>query len=233
MKKLFPVIFLLLGCLTLSAQSFYWGAYLYPNYSSRRLIAIDANLSEQMLQDIEDRETGKFSISGGGHAGWRGEKAGFQFGLGVAETGYRTVREPIPPDSPDAPNASQQRFIYRNINLELPIELQFIHELDYRNFFYFMLGGVGSYNLANQEIKILYDGDIRERGDDPEPEGDYRRSNFAFQAGLGWERNIGGSTHLYLQPNFQFWLSGLYRDASINRSLYNFGLKLGVKFYRE
>lgn len=221
------------GLFSLCAQDFYWGAYLYPNYSDRRLIAIGTNLSEQMLQEIEDRETGKFSLSGGGHLGWRGERAGFQIGLGFAETGYRTVREPIPPDNPDAVEASQQQFIYRNYNLELPLEIHFVHELDYQNFFYFMLGGVGSYNLANREVKILYDGDLSERRDAPPPEEPYRRTNFAFQAGLGWERNLGGTTNLYLQPNFQFWLSGLLRDAPINRSLYNLGLIVGLKFYRE
>jgi len=233
MKKIVLAVVLTGGLFPLCAQDFYWGAYFYPNYSNRRLIAIGANLSEQMIQEIEDRETGKLSFSGGGHAGWRGEKAGFQFGLGFTETGYQTVREAVPPDSPDAGNASQQKFIYRNYNLELPIELQFIHELDSRNYFYFMLGGAASYNLANNEIKVLYSGDTSQRDDAPEPEQVYRRTNFAFQTGIGWEHNISDRTYLYLQPNFQFWLSGLYQDATINRSLYNLGLKLGVKFYRE
>ena len=218
---------------SLGAQDFSWGFNLYPNYSSRRLIVTGVNLSEKMIQEIEDRETGKLSFSAGLQAGWKGEKAGFQFGLSFSETGYQTVKEPVPPDDPASGTASERRFIYRNFNLELPLDILFLHELNGRNDFIFTLGGAGSLNLANQVTEIRYAGDTKERQQGELPEEAFRPFNFALQAGMGWEGSLGGRSRIFVQPTFQFWLSGLLKDADINRSLYNVGVKTGLKFYRE
>lgn len=233
MKKLTLLIPVLLLTVAGCAQDFFWGFNLFPNYSDRRLIVTGVVLSDEMIGEIEARETGKFSVSGGGLAGWRGEKTGFQFGVSFSETGYQTVKEPIPADDPAFATASERRFIYRNFNLEIPLEILFIHDLDDRNDFFFMLGGAGSVNLFNRTTEIRYAGDSRERINADLPEESFRPFNFAFQAGMGWEHGMGGSSTLFIQPNFQFWLSGLLQDADINWSLYNIGMKAGMKFYRE
>ncbi len=223
---------LLLFDVAIGQSRFHWGPELFPNYSGRRLILFSGTVSDDMIESLNATERGKLSLAGGLQAGWQGPKAGFRFGLLFSETGYRTIRQNIPPDAPDNPSgADQQRFLYRNYNLELPVSIDFIHELDDRNNFFFSLGTAMSYNLANQQTTFLYFGDRVERIDGPEPEGDFRKFNYAFITGMGWESELSGSLSLYLQPSFQFWFKGLLVEADIDRSLYALGLKAGLRFF--
>jgi hypothetical protein len=230
MKHILVLIIGVVAAGSLAAQNFSWGAYVYPNYSSRRLIILGSNIGESQIQALEEQETGKLSLSAGLQAGWRAEKIGFRFGLAVSETGYQTVKEAIPEDDPNPLGASQRRVVYRNYNLVLPVEIDFIHQIDSKNAFVFLLGGAASYNLGNEVKEVFYLGDTRERQEGALPEGTFRSTNFAIMSGMGWERKLSEGMHLMLQPTFHFWLSGMLEEAPVNRSLYDVGVKVGVLF---
>lgn len=231
MKRILFLLLSLAISLNLTAQNFSWGFQIFPNYSGRRLIVQDPSIGESAVKEIEARETGKPSLAAGVEAGWRAEKLGFRFGLSLAETGYRTVKEPIPTDAPNPEGATDIRTVYRNYNIVVPAEIDFIHEIDSKNAFFFLLGAAGSINLANEVRETLFFGDSQERRKAPLPEENFRTVNFAFQSGLGWENQVNPGWSLYLQPTFRFWLKGLYdQDANINRSLFDLGLKMGVRF---
>jgi hypothetical protein len=210
---------------------FAWGLHATPNFSNRRLIVL-GNFSESMIEAIEAREMGKFAYAGGAFAAWRADKLGFRMGLSFVETGYRTVREPIP-DPAGAPiGASERREIFRNYHLEIPLELDFSHNLDPNNLFFFTLGAAPSYNLWNRQLEVFFAGDTQEQRPGEPPVEAFRRFNVALLCGMGWETALGPSLGLFVQPNFQFYLSGLLSEADINRSIYLFGIKTGFKFYR-
>ncbi len=231
MRKYALILAAVLMSLSTIAQNFSWGFNFYPNFSSRRLIALDASISQNDIRRLDSLETGKFSLSAGLQAGWRGEKLGFRFGLGFGETGYQTIKMNIPGDTPNPDNASQNKFVYRNFNILLPVEFEFAHKLDTKNSFYFLLGGTGIFNVSNQVKEIRYFGDTSERLDAPLPETPFRFFHFAIQSGMGWENHLSENTTLFLQPTFHFWLGGLFENnVSLNRSLYDIGVKVGMRF---
>lgn len=222
----------ILMSLSMIAQDFSWGFNLYPNFSNRRLMALDASISQNDIRRLDSLERGKFSLGAGLQAGWRGEKLGFRFGLGFSETGYQTIQMNIPGDTPNPDNATENKFVYRNFNILLPVEFEFVHNLDTRNSFLFILGATGILNVGNEVKEIRYFGDTSERQDAALPEAPFRRLHFAIQSGMGWENHLSESTTIFLQPTFHFWLGGLFdnTDVSLNRSLYDIGVKVGVRF---
>lgn len=216
-----------------SAQTrFFWGPEIYPNYSGRRLIIFGTTVSDKTIEELNANERGKFSFAGGLQAGWKGPKAGFRFGLLFSETGYRTIKSAIAPDDPDSPEgATAKKSVYRNYNLEMPVSVDFIHDLDDKNTFFFSLGAGMSVNLTNQQRTIYYYGDRTESTEGPESESEFRILNYGFITGMGWERDLSSRLSMYFQPNFQFWFKSLMVDAEIDRSLYALGLKAGLRFY--
>jgi len=215
-------------------QSFGWGLNLNPNFSNRRLIAY-STITEQMIRDIEKQETSKPSYAAHLFLFWRSNKVAFEVGAGFANTGYRTVQEPIPSNDPDFPNANSRRFVFQNYNIEIPASLKFYQALSDKDDFNFMLGLNLSYNLSNDTLTVLYDGEsssTRRAAD----ESDFRKVNYAFTTGMGWEHQFSPTFTLILQPTFTFWMKALFKETEfteLNRNLYSFGLNVGFRFDRE
>ena len=229
MRKLFFLSCLLCFANTLMSQTtFDWGISLQPNLSNRRLIAF-SNISEAEVVRLDSLENSRFSYSAGIMAGWRGGKGGFYVGLNYMDTGYRTLRGPFAADEPNPREASERRFVHKNINIEIPAELQFFQELKNDNYFYFMLGIAMSVNVQNNLNTILYFGDTSEVIRAREEE-EFRRTNFAFQTGMGWEKVLSEKFAMIVQPTFKFWMRGVLVNNELNRNLYSFGLKLAIKY---
>lgn len=227
-RKILLVFFLFNSYLLLSQTTFDLGLSLYPNLSNRRLIAF-GNISEAEQIRLDSIEMNRLSYGIGLTAGWKGGKAGFQFGLNYMNIGYRTLKEAIPPDDPQAAVASTRRFTFQNTNLELPLDVQFFQELAPGSEFFFAMGTVFSFNLQNKNQVILFSGEQRSREDLEINQDDFRFFNYAFQAGMGWEKTFSERLAMVVQPNFQFWFKGVLEKNELNRSLYNFGLRLIVK----
>ena len=214
----------------LSAQdTFDWGLNLYPNYSDRRLISFNA-ISDSTILLIDQRENGRFSYSAGLIAGWRGKKASFNFGLNYMNTGYQTVKEPIPADDPAPEGADSRRFVFQNTNLEVPLEVNFYQELSPGTEFYFMLGWTFSYNLNNRIKTIYFLPENRQTESVTDETEEFRKFNYGFQTGIGMEKTFSDRYALVVGPQFQFWFKGVYAEDNLNRSLYSFGLKIAFKF---
>jgi len=235
MKKTgFLLLLALAAWPTFAQQSFGWGVNLFPNISGRRLIAY-SNITQDMIREIEKREASKPSYAAHLFASWRGEKAGFQVGAGFADTGYRTVEEAIPTNDPDFANAISRRYVFRNYNIEIPASLKFYQSLSDKDYFNFMLGTNISYNLSNDTLTVLYnDGTSSTRS--ASDESDFRKINYAFTTGLGWEHRFSPKFTLIVQPTFTFWMKALFKETEfteLNRNLYNFGVSVGFRFDRE
>lgn len=235
MKKAW--LFLLFGLAAwpaFSQQISGWGLNLSPSISNRRLIAY-ANVTEEMIREIEALETNKPSYSANLFLYWRSEKIGFQIGAGFMDIGYRTIKTPIPASDPEFPNATSRRFTYQNYNLEIPASIKFYQELGSDDFFNFMLGASLSYNLSNNVLTTLYNGETGTTTSMAD-ESDFRKVNYAFTTGLGWEHRFSPRFTLMLQPTFAFWLKGVLKESEtieINRNLYTFGVNVGFRFDRE
>ncbi len=234
MKKTGFLFLLLMSTLPALAQiTTGWGLELFPNLSNRRLVAY-TSISEQMIQEIEKREVSKPSYAAHLFLFWKKEKIGFQIGAGFADTGYRTVEEPIPANDPDFAIASSRRYVFQNYNLELPASMKFYQSLSDKDLFNFMLGANVSYNLSNDTLTVLYGGENSTRR--VADESDFRKINYAFTAGIGWEHRFSPTFTLILQPTFTFWMKGVLKDTiytELNRNLYSFGVRVGFRFDRE
>ena len=229
MRNIGFFVFFLFGASSIFAQTtFDVGLSLYPNMSNRRLIAFN-NLSTQAQKTLDSLESARPSYSIGVVAGWRGGKAGFQFGLSYMNTGYRTLKQAIPADDPQSEIASNRRYTFQNTNIEIPINLLFYQELSEKDEFFFMMGTALSFNLQNKNQVILYSGENKIREEVPVNQDDFRLFNYAFEAGMGWERTFNDRLAMIIQPNFQFWFKGVLEKNELNRSLYNFGLRIIVK----
>ncbi len=229
MRYLLILVFCLTGLAGFAQASFQWGMEAYPNYSHRRLIA-QTGLTQKQIQELENRETGRFSWSAGAFVQWKGQRAGFQTGLRFADSGYRSVRMPLTADDTPPQGATAKREEYQSLFIEAPAEVQFYHELSEKNEFFFMLGLSMAYNLANRNKTIYYTGETNQVDVTTPDKEAFSNVHYSFLTGMGWEHHLSEGFTMVLQPTFQFWMSNLLVEADVNRSLYSVGLRLGVKF---
>ncbi len=234
MKKFLVLFGLLvgLGMYAHAQASFFWGPVVEPNLSHRRLIAF-SNISQLAIDSLEDRETSKPSLSLGIFAGWRKDKIGFRFGALYMNTGYRTVRELIPPNEPDAANATERRYVYQNHNIEIPLELQFGQELDSKNRFFFAMGTGASFNFNNQTKTILFAGEKVDSRIEKSDNALFRKLNYSFRAGFGWEHDLSENFSVIIEPTFKIWMQGVLVDNELNRNLYSMGIRVAFQFLTE
>jgi hypothetical protein len=233
MNKYLLLAGLCLLTIDLSAQMGTWYSInIYPNYSNRRLIVLD-NLNQDQIEVMDSLEAAKPSYAVGGAIQWRGEFIGFQLGANFVNTGYRTIRQPIPSDDPFAGQAEEYEQTFTNYLLELPVEITFYQTLNENNEFFFLLGTGIAYNLSNRTRTTLFTNSSENPVDNsPTDNVDFRNLNVEFQAALGWEKAFNPNLRLVVQPHFQFWTRGLYVDELINRNLYTLGVRVGLKFGR-
>ncbi len=232
MKRLSAVwLFLSLSCAAFAQSSLQWGIEIYPNVSNRRLLPQN-DVSQDQIDQLEGLEVAKFSYSAGLTASWRRERIGFKTGLNFVESGYQTRRVEVDPRDEVPEGADDQRTAYQSFFLEVPAELQFFQSFNKKNDFLFMLGFSAAFNISTRQRTTFFLGDTEEAEVETLDSGDYTGLHFSFLTGLGYQHSFSDNLAVLLQPNFQFWLTGLLSDpnARINRSLYSVGLRLGVKF---
>lgn len=230
-RSLTVIVLMLISLEVIAQNSFYLGLNLYPNYSSRRLIAL-SNISIPEIDSIETRETSRPSWSAGVAMGWRSQKLGFQIGLDYMDSGYRTVKEDLPEDDPRSGTAGKRRIIFQGQYLSVPMEVHFYQQLSERSDFYFMMGAAASYNIGNSFNTRYYAGENDELVRMAEENSEYRGVNMAFQSGLGWAYDLSDNLRLSLQPTFMFWMRGVLKENDLNRNLYSMGLRLGLMFQK-
>ena len=95
------------------------------------------------------------------------------------------------------------------------------------------LGSGISYNLSNQDIITRFNGETSTREVNTIESEDFRKINYCFQTSMGWEHKLSENMRFSIAPTFRLWLAGIYRDALLNRNLYQFGLRATVRFDRE
>ncbi len=231
LNSLLFLAFTLTGIATMSAQNGpQFGITVFPNYSGGR-IAAGSTVNEAAIDSIELRETSRPSLSWGVAAQWRAEKIGFRTGFQITDTGYRSVKEGIPTNVEAPDGALTRRVDYRNLNIELPAEILFLHELNDRHRVNFMMGMSAAYNLNNYEDNIFFSGEKIGRARNKISNNDFQRLQLGFQTGIGWQYDMGERMIFFAQPTFYFWYTGLLAEAEdVNRSLYAIGLKTGILF---
>ncbi len=233
LRSLIAVFFLTIfpAAFALTQPNLQFGLSAYPNFSGARLAA-STTANQMIIDSIEAREVSRPAFSLGLAVQWRGAKAGFRTGMQINDTGYRSVREPVPAGVPAPPDAITRTVVYRNLNLEVPAEVLFIHEAGPKDRLNFMMGFSAAYNLNNFEDNIFYSGERIGRESEKLSNAGFRRLQMAFQTGVGWQRDFGRSVVLFLQPTFQFWYTALLEEPedNVNRNLYNIGLKTGILF---
>ncbi|MEL6657163.1 MAG: outer membrane beta-barrel protein [Bacteroidota bacterium] len=218
---------------TLVAQQYSGiGINLFPNYSHRRLVNFDISLQNE-ADSLELNEISRPSYATGFFLSYRGRKAGVQVGLNYSQTGYRGTRQQIPFGDPNRVNFNEQQYQFRAQNIELPFAVQFYQTLSDTDDFFFMLGSGISYNLSNQNIITRFNGETSAREVLDDEDDDFRRVNYSFQTAMGWEHKFSDRFVMSLAPTFRLWLAGVKRDALLNRNLYQFGIRLTMRWERE
>ncbi|HMQ48031.1 MAG TPA: hypothetical protein PKA00_11585 [Saprospiraceae bacterium] len=228
MKSL-TYLFLLFAFSAGAQSSFYYGVELFPNVTHRRLVA-QSVFNEDQYQALEAMEQARFAYGAGIVFNWQGQKAGFLTGIRASDLGYQTIKLAVEADDPAPQGATQKFDSYRHYYLEFPAELQFFQQVNEKNRFLMMMGLAFSYNLGNARRTTYLLGDTRETQSTNLGKDNFGNFNTGFQAGMGWERQLGQSTLLFVQPTFQFWMKTLYIETEINRNLYTIGVRAGVKF---
>lgn len=234
MTRLTLLLFtLILGCTTLMAQRYSGiGINLFPQYSHRRIVNLDLNMLNQ-ADSLENNEFARPSYATGLVLSYRGEKAGVQVGLNYSQTGYRGKRTPIAFNDPNRANFDEEQYSFRAQNIEIPFSVLFYQTLSEKDDFYFSLGSGLSYNLSNQNIITRFNGETSAREVNNIENEDFRKVNYCFQTSMGWEHKLSENMLFSIAPTFRLWLAGIYRDALLNRNLYQFGIRATVRFDRE
>lgn len=208
------------------------GVNLFPNYSHRRLVNFDF-MGLALADSLENSEIARPSYAGGLVLSYRGKKAGVQIGLNYSQTGYRGKRVAIPFNDPNRANFDEQQYSFRAQQIEIPFSVVFYQNLSSKDDFFFSLGSGLSYNLSNQDIITRYNGENSAREVNTIESDDFRKVNYSFQTAMGWEHKLSDRMVFSIAPTFRLWLAGIYRDALLNRNLYQFGLRATVRFDRE
>jgi hypothetical protein len=217
--------------LPLQAQNLpYLGLVAYPNISGAR-IAAGSFLNNAQIDSLERRETTRTSRSAGLVVQWQAEKVGFRSGILYTESGYASVREPVPGGSNSPEGASTQRLQYKSVLLEIPAELLFVHQPDNKNRVNFSMGLSAAINVRNIEQTDYYSGEKISSRQVTLDNHDFTPIHLSFVTGMGWQHEISPKFAFFAQPTFQFWFNGLLREAiDLNRNLYSVGLKTGILF---
>jgi len=206
------------------------GLLAYPNFSGAR-IAAGSFLNNAQIDSLERRETNRTSISAGLVVQWQAEKAGFRSGIQYTESGYASIREPIPGGSNSPEGASTQRLQYKSFFLEIPAELLFIHQPDSKNKVNFSMGLSAAFNFRNTEQTDFFSGEKIASQQVTLGNALFTPLHISFITGMGWQHDISPKIAFFAQPTFQFWFNGLLREAiDLNRNLYAIGLKTGILF---
>jgi hypothetical protein len=227
------LIIFLLSVAALTAQRYSgYGINLFPQLSHRRLVNLDFGSLAQ-TDSLEANEIARPSFATGLVLSYRGEKAGVQTGLNYSQTGYQGKRVPLAFNDPNRANFNEERYGFRSQSIEIPFALLFYQNLSPKDDFFFMLGSGINYNLSNQSIITRFDGETSAREVNDIENDDFRRINYAFQTGMGWEHKLSNNMVFSLAPTFRLWMAGVFKNALLNRNLYQVGLRATVRFDRE
>lgn len=208
-----------------------FGLNLFPNYSGRRLVAFD-EFGEAQRDSLEAAERTRPTYALGVVLNSRSEKVGVQIGLNYSRAGYTSKRSDLPPNSPQRPTFSEQRYGFLSHQLEVPFSVQFYQALSDKDEFFFSMGSGVSVTLQNRDEWTYYAGDFSE-GTNTKAVGDFRAMSYAFQAGMGWERRWSESLVMSVAPTFRLWLAGINKEGSLNRNLYQMGIRMTFRWERE
>ena len=226
MKKIFLFLFSLSFIGISFGQSFEWGISLHPNFSNRRLIALDANVTEQDIITVDSFEVNRISYSGGIFVNWQSDKLGIFVGLNYMSTGYGTLQFPVSVSDPLFGQATELKQLYTNTNIELPFIAQFIQRPDEKNAIYFNMGGAFSYNIQNNLVSVYYNGQEQFSRESSKQDGSvFRKFNYAFQTGMGWKHTFNNGFAFSIEPIFIMWLKGVLKSNQLNRSIYSLGIR--------
>lgn len=198
------------------------GLSLFPHLSHRRLVAVELG-SPIRTDSLDAAERSLPTYALGVAFSHRGEKVGVQAAVHYSRMGYRGSRAAIPLSNPLAARFSEQEYRFVTQQIEVPFGLVFYQALSDKDEFFFLLGSGISYNMVNNDTYVRYEGDISETETTRTP-GDFRRLNYCFQTGMGWEHRLDEKWSLSIAPVFRLWMAGLYREAELNRNLYQMGI---------
>ncbi|MEZ4986594.1 MAG: outer membrane beta-barrel protein [Saprospiraceae bacterium] len=234
MLRLLAILLLLGGVVYCHAQDLRSGVgvEVFPHFSNRRLLAFDLSTTPQYrLDSLELAETALPSYSTGLTVHHRGNKVGVQASLYYSRVGYSSQRTRIPFGDPFAARFTDQQYRFLSQQITIPFAILFYQELSDKDDFFFLLGSGLSYNMKNQDIIERFEGDISEK-EIKDSAFDYRRLNYSFQTGMGWEHRFNENWVMSVTPTFSIWLAGLYVDEPISRNLYQLGVRVGVRYDR-
>ena len=225
MRILFFLLFNLFFLGISFGQSFEWGLSVHPNFSDRRLIAL-GDITDQEIETLDSLENNRPSYSSGIFVNWQSEKLGLYLGLNYMNTGYSTLKQPIPTGHSLFGQATNLKQVYINTNIELPFVVQFIQRPNEKNAIYFNMGGAFSYNIRNTLKTVYFDGQetfsTEKETQDPTF---FRKFNYAFQTGMGWKHTFDNGLAFTVEPTFVMWLKGVLINTELNRSIYSIGLR--------
>ena len=231
MRKII-IAFLVIGwCATGIAQTVNeFGISLYPHFSDRRL-SYFGNPEQSFLDSIQRNEISRPSYEISVYWQAKGEKVGLYVGLGYLNTGFRTSFDTLENAPAEFPNAFKVRTDHKNINLTLPVEVNFSHKINDYNEFSFGLGFALSYNLTNFENELYYSSK-KHIGNVTNEVGTvgYNRFNTAFQSSVGWRHTFKNGLSFHLQPMFRMWLKPTKQVNDFFRNLYSLGIRTSFTF---
>ncbi len=233
MRKMFVVFVLIASFFQVNAQqSSELGISLYPHFSDRRLLYV-GNYKQSFIDSIDRNEMSRPSYEISLFWQKRSEKIGFYTGIGFLNTGYRTAIDTIENAPDQYPNANRRRIDLKNINITLPIELNFFQQINDYNEFSFGLGLAFSYNIRNYENNLYYSGNeymgpiennIGTAG--------HTRINTAFQSSVGWKHTFKNGFSFHLEPLFRMWFKPIQTQGEFARNLYSLGIRTSFTFNR-
>ncbi|HHB51664.1 MAG TPA: hypothetical protein ENK75_01270 [Saprospiraceae bacterium] len=159
MRKIFIGFIIIISALQAGAQvGSEFGVSLYPHFSDRRL-GYSRAYKQEFIDSIDRNEISRPSYEISLFWQKRSEKIGFYTGVGFLNTGYKTSIDTIE-NAPDLyPNANRKRLDLKNINITLPVELNFFQRINDYNEFSFGLGLAISYNIQNYDNNLYYSGE--------------------------------------------------------------------------
>lgn len=233
MRKIFIGIILTSFAFQMHAQqNSEFGISLYPHFSDRRLSYFE-ELDKDFLDSIELNEMSRLSYEVNLFWQKRSEKVGFYIGLGFLNTGYRTSIDTIEYRPDEYPNANGLRVDLKNINITIPVELNFFQKINDNNEFSFGLGLALSYNVQNYENQLFYSGSeylgkvIHNTGVE-----NYNRFNTAIQTSVGWKHAFKNGLAFHLEPMFRMWFKPIRPGDRFLRNLYSLGVRTSFTFDR-
>ncbi len=191
------------------------------------LKANNSNISKVYLDQKKDEVIGKFGFSINGLVRYKlNQKVNFQTGIGYVKNGINEKTVKLTPAVPDSTLPTYGRYSFVQHSITVPLLLQYYFSTT-KNKFYLIGGVTPTFSFKSYDNYTLTYLNGNETTSKTDVSSKVRNLNLGAALGFGYQYKLNNKIDMFVQPNFNINLLGIYKNTDLSRYIYSYGLTIG------